>query len=318
MQVILVIFVLCNCVLSEQSLTFSRSKKELVISDTIDSSVGDLTYSFSIDTDDQDTVLVRTTLATNVADLSQPVVFVVKQDGIINHWHVPDNDFKSNFSSRTLCPPAEGMRSMNISLTVSTSGERRIPFTVVLRRASYLLILDPKVPLPHREQLTVSPTSPRVFSLQLRDDRRYLVKVRSKSQSVCSTVTVRPDDACPQSPLPYTESQMIFGSRAQHQVMLDKAAIHVNTDLFSPETNVINIFIVAKVDNVDCNPMTEGTAHVTEDTKNHGFERRVDMELSVEVVPDDISVSVFSVLGLYLGGGILAVLLHCIFYGRDR
>ena len=144
------------------------------------------------------------------------------------------------------------------------------------------------------------------------------MKVRSKTQPVCSTVTVRPDDACPHSPLPYTESQMIFGSRAQHEVMLDKAAIHVTKDIFSSETNAVNIFIIAKADNVDCHPSIEGTAPVTEGTEAHGLERRVDMELSIDVVPDDISVSVFSVLGLYLGGGILAVLLHCIFYGRDR
>ena len=305
MLVIHGIALLCQTAMSTQRLAFTRDEDELVISAAINSSHAELGYAIGIDIEHGHTLVIDTVLTAEATDLSpHPVVFIVKQEEVIDHWHLPSrNGVKSNFSSRTLCPPADGRQSMDILLTVSTMSKMWIPFTVVLRRARYLISPEqPSIPI------TVSPASPWVFRLELSENLRYLVKLRNMSTSVCSVVTVRPDNnACP---LPHMENEMVFGSRAKHQVMLEKAAIHVTRDLFPAGTNAINIFIIAKMDDSGCYPNTMEVAH--------GEERKVDLQLSVEVVTDDVLMSVFSVLGIYVGGGILIVLLHCSLSHRDR
>ena len=305
MPVILCLTLLCQSALSTKYLAFTRDQDELVISAAINSSHAELSYAIDIHIEHGYTIGIDSVLTAQVTDFSpHPVVFIVKQDEVIDHWHLPGrNGVKSKFSGRTLCPPVDGRQSLEILLTVSSSGKQWIPFTVVLRRVRYLISPEqPSIPV------TVSPTSPAVFRLELSEHSRYLVKLRNMSTSVCSTVTVRPDNhACP---LPHMENEMVFGWRAQHQVMLEKAAIHVTRDFFPARTDAVNIFIIAKLDDSGCYPKTTEVAY--------GEERQVDLQLSVEVVTDDIKMSVFPVLGIYVGGGILTVLLHCFFSHRDR
>ena len=217
MLVIHGIALLCQTAMSTQRLAFTRDEDELVISAAINSSHAELSYTIVIDIAHGHTLVIDTVLTAEATDLSpHPVVFIVKQEEVIDHWHLPSrNGVKSNFSSRTLCPPADGRQSMDILLTVSTMSKMWIPFTVVLRRARYLISPEqPSIPI------TVSPTSPWVFRLELSENLRYLVKLRNMSTSVCSVVTVRPDNnACP---LPHMENEMVFGQRAKHQVSLKK------------------------------------------------------------------------------------------------
>ena len=307
-MLILVIVFLYSLALSTPNLIFTRDQQELVISQTIGQTKGELEYAINIDIDAEHTVVVHTKVDTDLTKLSRhPVEFMVKQNGLLKHWQVPNHEFKSsNFASTTLCPSVDDKTSMNISVIVSTSGLVEVPFTVVLQRSRYVVTAGETL-----EELAVSPTSMKVFRLELPDNMRYLVKLKNMSSAVCSTLTVRPADACPYTPLPDKESQVIFGSNVQHQVMLEKAAIHISRDLFPATTSAVNIFIVAKTSDADCYLDTD----VYSDSV---LGREVKVMLSVEPDLNDLNGSVASVLGLYLGGGFIVVLLHWLCNKENR
>ena len=125
--------------------------------------------------------------------------------------------------------------------------------------------------------------------------------VKQGPGAVCSIVSIRPDELCPDYALPDTESIVRFGEKVQFQTMLKKSSLVITRNHFSENTTAINIIILAKRSDEGCYSVSS----FQEDTERIG-----NFSLFVLQQPEKlIYISTLPVLGFYIIGALLAIIL---------
>lgn len=125
--------------------------------------------------------------------------------------------------------------------------------------------------------------------------------VKQGPGAVCSIVSIRPDELCPDYALPDTESVVRFGEKVQFQTMLKKSSLVITRNHFSENTTAINIIILAKRSDEGC---------YSDSSFQEDAERIGNFSLFVLQQPEKlIYISTLPVLGFYIVGALLAIIL---------
>lgn len=120
-------------------------------------------------------VYSKTSAAYNVSD---PVEFLVREEGLIRQWQIPSHRFPAaNFSKLTLCPPSKKY----IDVVLPANPDR---YSFVLKKVPY----DIK-PGENCSDIQISPTAPVVFRFELLGTTSYLLTIKNVTEAVCTLGT---------------------------------------------------------------------------------------------------------------------------------